>query len=109
MPSRVSLTPLEETQFQNWYGGFQKGGGEYAGWGPDHPENSYDYRAAFRAGAKPWLDKHNNVWMWPEEFHDNYNQQVTGSLPDEYDTQHVMPSPKQTLVEALMQKLKGRR
>ena len=100
---RTTLTPLEEQQFQNWYARFQKSGGEYQNANPNHPEVDYDYRAAFRAGAKPWHDKKNNVWMWPEEFQDDYYESTTGNIQDEYDTDRPPKSSKgfRGLIESL--------
>lgn len=51
----------DEKQFREWYGGWSKKLGLNPN--PDDPQHFYDYRAAFRAGAKPDKSGH-----WPSEF-----------------------------------------
>ncbi len=52
---------LEEHAFRNWYAAMSRQYGLNPD--PDAPEQFYDYRAAFRAGAKPDATKH-----WPSQF-----------------------------------------
>ncbi|KKL18043.1 hypothetical protein LCGC14_2479460, partial [marine sediment metagenome] len=51
----------EEVGFQNWYQ--QKAGEQGLNPNPDDPLHFYDYRAAFKAGAKPDKSGH-----WPSKF-----------------------------------------
>ena len=37
---------------------------------PDHPEHRYDYRAAWRAGAQPRIDRRDGKYHWPSQFKD---------------------------------------
>lgn len=60
-PPDSSLSPNDEKRFQSWYGGQAKR--LDLDTNPDAPEHFYDYRAAFKAGAKPDETGH-----WPSEF-----------------------------------------
>jgi len=62
-PNRTSLSPDEEKRFRFWYKiqAHQNGLDP----NPDAPEHKYDYRAAFKAGAKPDTSGH-----WPSQFKD---------------------------------------
>lgn len=53
--------PQDEGAFRSWYADKAKQYGLNPN--PDDPEQFYDYRAAFRAGAKPDASKH-----WPSQF-----------------------------------------
>jgi len=55
------LPGQDEAGFQRWYSGHAKTWGLSAN--PDDPEHHYDYRAAFRSGAKPDASGH-----WPSTF-----------------------------------------
>lgn len=57
----ASGAPVDERKFQQWYAGMAKQYGLNPD--PDSPDQRYDYRAAFRAGAKPDASRH-----WPSQF-----------------------------------------
>ena len=56
-----ALKPKEEASFKKWYEGHATA--LKLSLDPDDPRHHYDYRAAFRAGAKPDKDGH-----WPSKY-----------------------------------------
>lgn len=56
----------DEAAFRAWYSGWAKKANLDPD--PDNPRHKYDYRAAFRAGAKPEIDASDNQYHWPSEF-----------------------------------------
>lgn len=57
----VEVSAPDEQAFRQWYAGMAKQQGLSAD--PDDPQQFYDYRAAFKAGAKPDATGH-----WPSDF-----------------------------------------
>jgi len=57
----LPLINFKEEEFQKWYKDQAKKTGINPN--PDAPEHFYDYRAAYKAGAKPDASGH-----WPSEF-----------------------------------------
>jgi hypothetical protein len=60
------MTPEQEGAFQNWYKGWAAHTGISPN--PDDPEHYYDYRAAYRAGVSPTIDKTDGLYHWPSQF-----------------------------------------
>lgn len=58
--------PDNEQSFQNWYGSWARKSGLSPN--PDDPKHKYDYRAAYKSGAKPEVDPGDGQYHWPSEF-----------------------------------------
>ena len=59
-----------EKKFQAWYADIAKRlnkKGRTIDPNPDDWRHYYDYRAAFRAGAKPKFDEKDKQWHWPSK------------------------------------------
>lgn len=70
--------PDNEQSFQNWYGSWARKSGINPN--PDDPLHKYDYRAAYKSGAKPEVDPGDGKYHWPSEFKadDHPNRFVEG-------------------------------
>ena len=66
MPKKLKAD--EEQDFQKWYKGWATKAGIKSG--PDHPEQKYDYRAAYKAGVEPTISKEDGRYHWPSRFKD---------------------------------------
>src|SRR3990167_3201722 len=63
---RTQLDPIEERQFQRWYGNQAILLG--LNLNPDDPLHRYDYRGAYRAGMGPGYDPGSGEMHWPSQF-----------------------------------------
>ncbi len=84
----------DESSFQSWY---QQQAKQYdLNPNPDDPQQFYDYRAAFRAGAKPDASGH-----WPSDFkREGHPNMVVGGF--NVKTGQRVPGTKQASREELI-------
>jgi hypothetical protein len=66
---RTSLSPKDESEFQDFYGKWSKKAGIDPD--PDNPQHKYDYRGAFASGAVPKISDADGLFHWPSEFKDD--------------------------------------
>jgi hypothetical protein len=81
---------MDEEEFKRWYA--QWAGKTGLDPNPDAPEHFYDYRAAYRAGAKPSVDPRDGFHHWPSQYkadnHPNRYVMIDDTLTD---TKHEKP------------------
>jgi len=70
--------PDNEQSFQNWYGSWARKSGINPN--PDDPKHKYDYREAYREGAKPEVSPEDGKYHWPSKYKadDHPNRFVDG-------------------------------
>jgi hypothetical protein len=68
-PAPKTLPQTDEQKFQTWYAGWAAKAGLDPD--PDSPLHKYDYRKAYKAGAKPEIDPSDGLYHWPSEFKDD--------------------------------------
>jgi hypothetical protein len=63
---KTKLSAKEEKKFKAWYRVYARSGGIDPD--PDNPLHMYDYRGAYKAGAKPKVSLYDGKLHWPSEF-----------------------------------------